>query len=108
QRKQELMQKAHVVTMTSVKEGWGLIVTEAASQGTPTVVYDVDGLRDSVKNRETGYICEPNPKALAESVIELMRNRELYHQLQEHAWEWSKQINFDRSYNDFKAALELG
>jgi len=40
-KKKELMQKSHVILVTSVKEGWGLIVTEAASQGTPAIVYNV-------------------------------------------------------------------
>ena len=45
--KLELMQKSHLGLATSIKEGWGLIVTETNSMGTPCVVYDVDGLRDS-------------------------------------------------------------
>jgi len=40
-----LLQKSHVLAVTSVKEGWGLVVTEANPQGTPAVVYNVDGLR---------------------------------------------------------------
>jgi glycosyltransferase involved in cell wall biosynthesis len=33
-----LMRKCHFIVVTSVKEGWGLIVSEAASQGTPAIV----------------------------------------------------------------------
>jgi glycosyltransferase involved in cell wall biosynthesis len=104
-RKQELMQRSHVVTMTSVKEGWGLIVTEAASQGTPTVVYDVDGLRDSVRNQETGHVCAPNPESMADSLASLLEDQNRYRKLRKSAWEWSKQITFDKSYTDFKSAL---
>ena len=48
------MAEAHVLLMTSVREGWGLVVTEANACGTPAVVYNVPGLRDSVRNEETG------------------------------------------------------
>ena len=37
-------------------EGWGLTVIEAARLGVPTVAYDVDGLRDSVRDGETGWL----------------------------------------------------
>ena len=41
---------------TSRGEGWGLCVLEAAALGVPTVAYDVDGLRDSVRDGETGWL----------------------------------------------------
>lgn len=108
QEKQELMQRAHVITVTSVKEGWGLIVTEAASQGTPAVVYDVDGLRDSVRNGQTGLITVPKPQALAAGIVQLITNPSLYQTMQHTAWEWSKQMTFDQSYLDFTFAIQGG
>ena len=42
------MGRAHALLMTSVREGWGLVVSEAASVGTRTIAYAVDGLVDSV------------------------------------------------------------
>ena len=41
---------------TSQGEGWGLCVLEAAALGVPTVAYDVPGLRDSVRDGETGWL----------------------------------------------------
>jgi len=41
---------------TSQGEGWGLCVVEAAALGVPTVAYDVDGLRDSVRDGQTGWL----------------------------------------------------
>jgi glycosyltransferase involved in cell wall biosynthesis len=41
---------------TSLGEGWGLCVLEAAALGVPTVAYDVDGLRDAVRDRQTGWL----------------------------------------------------
>jgi glycosyltransferase involved in cell wall biosynthesis len=64
EEKFELMAKAHVLVATSVREGWGLVVTEAASVGTPAVAYDVAGLRDSVK-ASNGTLVTPDPRSLA-------------------------------------------
>jgi glycosyltransferase involved in cell wall biosynthesis len=41
---------------TSVGEGWGLSVLEAAALGVPTVAFDVDGLRDAVRDGQTGWL----------------------------------------------------
>ena len=41
---------------TSQGEGWGLCVLEAAALGVPTVAYDVDGLRDAVRDGRTGWL----------------------------------------------------
>ena len=101
-KKLELLQKAHVLCATSVKEGWGLVVTEAASQGTPAAVYDVDGLRDSVKDGETGVVSKKNmPASLAESIVGLLKDEKGYAEMRRGGWEWSKEINFDTSYNQF-------
>ena len=98
----ELMQKCHLILVTSVKEGWGLIVTEANSQGTPAVVYDVDGLRDSVKDNKTGLIAKKNtPKYLARRIVELAEDKKKYARLQKAAWKWSQSINFDNCYKKF-------
>lgn len=102
EQKIELMQQAHLLLVTSVKEGWGLVVTEAASQGTPSAVYNVDGLRDSVRDGETGLIAKENtPQGLAECVCSLLQLTQEYRRLQASGWEWSKEINFDRAYQQF-------
>lgn len=106
-KKIELMQKAHLILVTSVKEGWGLIVTEAGSQGTPAIVYDVDGLRDAVRPGQTGLITQPKPAAMAAAVASLLNEPDRYQQLRTAAWEWSRTITFDRSYADFTQALGL-
>ena len=41
---------------TSQGEGWGLCVLEAAALGVPTVAFDVEGLRDAVRDGETGWL----------------------------------------------------
>ena len=104
--KLELMRKSHLIAVTSVKEGWGLIVTEANSQGTPAVVYDVDGLRDSVRGGETGLVCKKNkPENLARKIVHLLSDKEEYEKMRRNAWQWSQEINFDKSYEDFKKAI---
>jgi glycosyltransferase involved in cell wall biosynthesis len=106
EKKIELMRRAHILAVTSVKEGWGLVVTEANSQGTPALVYNVDGLRDAVKDGETGLICSRNNhQVFASAIIKLLSDKDKYESLRRHAWQWSQEINFEKSYADFVTAL---
>jgi glycosyltransferase involved in cell wall biosynthesis len=105
--KTKLLQKSHLLCVTSVKEGWGLVVTEANSQGTPAIVYNVDGLRDAVKNNETGLICQENtPENLAKNIVELLKDKEKYDILRKNAWQWSKEINFEKSAEEFEKIIK--
>jgi glycosyltransferase involved in cell wall biosynthesis len=63
--------RAHVLIITSVREGWGLVVTEAAAAGTPIVGYRVDGLSDSLR-ASNGVLTAPNPKQLSFVLQELL------------------------------------
>jgi glycosyltransferase involved in cell wall biosynthesis len=66
--KRDRIARSHALLVTSVREGWGLVVTEAASVGTPSIGYDVPGLRDSI-SVSGGVLVEPHPKALADSLL---------------------------------------
>lgn len=74
--KHERMARAHLLLATSVREGWGLVVTEAAAVGTATVGYDVPGLRDSI-TASNGILTRPDPRALADAVTKLFKDRAL-------------------------------
>lgn len=67
-----LLRRASVLWMASLREGWGLVVTEAGRHATPAVVYDVPGLRDAVKDGVTGRVVSPNPAALADATQQLL------------------------------------
>ena len=66
--REERLARAHVLVAASVREGWGLNVSEASACGTPTIGYRAPGLVDSVP-ASGGHLVEPNPDALAEALI---------------------------------------
>jgi glycosyltransferase involved in cell wall biosynthesis len=59
--------RAHVLIATSVREGWGLTVSEAASFGTPSIGYRVCGLVDSIA-ASGGHLVDESPEALADAL----------------------------------------
>jgi glycosyltransferase involved in cell wall biosynthesis len=98
----ELMREAGLILATSVKEGWGLTVTEANSQGTPAIAYDTDGLRDSVQNNQTGLLIKSGDiHAMGIAITYLLSDSAKYNNFRIKGWELSKQYTFDNSYRDF-------
>jgi glycosyltransferase involved in cell wall biosynthesis len=54
--KHRLLCAAWILLHPSAVEGWGLVVTEAATRQTPAIAFDVPGLRDSVVDGVTGVL----------------------------------------------------
>ena len=106
EEKRRLMTEAHALLMTSVREGWGLVVTEANACGTPAIVYDVAGLRDSVRDESTGLVVPSQPAYLTEAMLRLITDSGLYSRLAEEGRRWSSTFSFDTAARMVEQALE--
>ncbi|MFA5724197.1 MAG: glycosyltransferase family 4 protein [Candidatus Pacearchaeota archaeon] len=92
-QRNKLMQEALAILVTSVKEGWGLIVTEANANRTIAITYNIDGLRDANTNK-TGIITEKNtPIELAKEIDFIIANPELRKSKETIALEFAKEHN---------------
>ncbi|MEV0258528.1 glycosyltransferase family 4 protein [Streptomyces sp. NPDC050732] len=54
--KHRLLCEAWMLLHPSAVEGWGLVITEAATRFTPSIGFDVPGVRDSVEDGVTGLL----------------------------------------------------
>lgn len=70
--KDSLLRTARLHLSASQGEGWGLSVLEAAALGVPTVAYDVDGLRDAIRDGITGWLVAPGD-TLADTVSGVLK-----------------------------------
>jgi glycosyltransferase involved in cell wall biosynthesis len=76
---------------TSVAEGWGYSILEASSAGTPTVAYDVPGVRDSVESGLNGIKVEDgNQMALADAAYFILTAPDKW---------WSSSIEVAQKYS---------
>jgi glycosyltransferase involved in cell wall biosynthesis len=106
EKKYELLSRAHIILVPAVREGWGLIVTEANAMGTPAIGYDVHGLRDSIRHDETGItIKERSPEAMAQQAILLLRDSNRLFKYSTNALEFSKQFSWDKTASSFHKVL---
>lgn len=100
EQKVELMQKAWVFVNPSMMEGWGITTIEANACGTPTVASKVPGLKDSIKDQETGFLVEyNNDTEFARKIVEIIRNKPLRKKLSANAIAWAKEFDWSKSAN---------
>jgi len=104
--KYELMRAAHVQLFTSHREGWGLVVSEAAAMGTPSVGYDVPGVRDSIADASLLAPCG-NYRALARVAKSLWADSDRYKRVRQAAWARAQTMNGDATAAAFADVLRL-
>lgn len=81
-QKLALLRAAWALAFTSPKEGWGITNFEAAACATPVVASDSPGLRESVRDGETGFLVpHGDVSALAAAFARLAGDRTLVEQL---------------------------
>lgn len=97
EEKYELMRRAHVLLVPSVREGWALVVPEANAMGTVAVAYRVPGLVDAVRHGETGLLVDPAPESLAEGALRLLESPGERARMQEAALAWARTYDWDRT-----------
>jgi trehalose synthase len=71
-----LQSRAAVVLQKSLREGFGLTVTEAMWAGTPVIGGNVGGIRYQIEDRVNGFLVSSSEEA-AERIVQLLANREL-------------------------------
>lgn len=99
--KVDWMRRSHVIVNPSPKEGWGLTNIEANACGTVAVASDADGLRDSVRNGETGFLFPyGDHTTCAERIIRLLTDHPLMERMTKNALEWSNTFTWDACAED--------
>jgi glycosyltransferase involved in cell wall biosynthesis len=94
--KLNILQQMWFKVTTSSKEGWGLTVIEANACGTPVLASNVQGLRDAVKDGETGVLYTfGDVDDLSSKIITLLADRPLREKLSTNALAWAATFDWD-------------
>ncbi len=106
-KKYELLSRAYILVNPSIREGWGLVVIEAARMGTPTVSFDVPGLRDSISDGKTGLIDKQNSiKSISEKIIDLINDKKRYQKMRKEAIVWGRKFSWEKSSKESLRLIE--
>jgi glycosyltransferase involved in cell wall biosynthesis len=101
-----LLRSAWANVFPSPKEGWGITVVEAAACGTPSLASDSPGLRDSVRQGDTGYLVpHGDVDALAGRMLELAGDPALVERLGACARRFAEGLTWERTAAETEAQL---
>ncbi len=107
EERDRLLAEARVCVCPSEKEGWGLTVIESNSAGTPVVASNAPGLRDSVRDGETGFLAPVgDAAAFGQHIARLLRDDALAVRMSEAALAWSREFDWDRSADEMAEEIE--
>lgn len=81
-----LQRRAAVVLQKSIREGFGLTVTEAMWKGTPVIGGNVGGIRHQIEDGVNGFLVESVEEAAAR-IVQILRDPALHRMLGEKARE---------------------
>lgn len=101
EKRDQLLSRAHFLLVPSIREGWGQVVIQANAFGTPSIGYDVPGLRDSILNGKTGILVK-NQMEMAKIVTGLWQgDKAYYRELCENARNWATNFSWEKTRKEF-------
>lgn len=97
EEKVDWLRRAAVTVNTSEKEGWGMTVVEGNACGAPSVSADVHGLRDAVRDGQTGLLFPcGDTAALARCLVRVLDEAGLREDFAARGLEWAERFDWDR------------
>lgn len=104
--KRALLRRSWAVAIASPKEGWGITNLEAAACGTPVVASNSPGLRESVRDGETGLLVpHGDVAAMARALTQLLGDRVRIERMGMHARAFAATFTWDRAADETEAHL---
>ena len=101
-----LMRRAWALAFTSPKEGWGITNLEAAACGTPVIASNSPGIRESVRDGETGYlVTHGDVEALKGAMARIAASPALVEVLGAAGRRFAEQFTWERTADETEAHL---
>jgi len=77
QTKVKLLSSSTCLVLPSMAEGWGVVLSEAAAVGTPSIAYDIPGIREQAKLIPSIILTRPRSvTSLSTRITQLLKNPE--------------------------------
>ena len=91
-----LYRKAWVATSASIREGWGMTLTEAAACGTPTVATNISGHADAVEVGRSGLLASTDEE-LIDTMTQVLTDSPLRAKLQQGALDRAAELTWEHA-----------
>ena len=104
-RKHEIYERAWVLLLPSIKEGWGLVIPEAGTHATPTVAYrSAGGTQESVAHDLSGLLVDDQAE-FEQATRRLLGDRRLRERLGTGARQRCSTFSWEHSRTSFAVVL---
>jgi glycosyltransferase involved in cell wall biosynthesis len=103
--KHALLRDAWLMVHPASHEGWGLVITEAAAYGTPSLAFRVPGLQDSIVDGMSGVLVDRREQ-LAEEWLRLARDGERRAELRAGALRRAAACSWEATVDRFEEICE--
>ena len=101
-----VLQKSKVTLIPSIREGWAIVATESNALCSIPIAYNVPGLKNAIKNGQTGFLVKNNPSELAKSAIRVIKNEKLRKKLAENGYRQSTDYSWEKTYFIIKKIIQ--
>jgi glycosyltransferase involved in cell wall biosynthesis len=106
EEKERQIDRAWVLALPSLKEGWGLVVMEAASRGVPAVAYaDAGGVTESIVDGRTGILVSGSEGDFVDAIGSLLTDGQRRAAMGQAARERTTEFSWDASAKRFEDLL---
>jgi len=79
------LNKSEIFILPSLYEGCPKTLLEAMSCGIPCIGTNVDGIKEIIKHKENGYLCETNSSSIKKAILEILGDKKLQQQISQGA-----------------------
>jgi glycosyltransferase involved in cell wall biosynthesis len=101
-----LLRRAWALVFASPKEGWGITNLEAAACATPVVASNSPGIRESVRDGQTGFlVLHADVRAMGAAMRRLAESRELVDRLGAAARVFAESFTWERAADETEQHL---
>jgi glycosyltransferase involved in cell wall biosynthesis len=103
--KREIYERSWVMALPSLKEGWGLVVGEAALAGTPTVAYrSAGGTQESIEHDYSGLLADTR-EGFVEALRVVLAEHDTRRRLAKGAQDVSSRFSWEHARASFAEAV---
>ena len=104
--KHRVYASAWLLALPSLKEGWGIVVMEAATHGVPAVAYrDAGGVRESIQHGRTGVLVDGDVLDYAQALDDLLSDPARVHVMGATAQRRAEEFTWAATAKAFAAVL---
>jgi glycosyltransferase involved in cell wall biosynthesis len=103
-QKWRMLASSWLLLNASMREGWGIAVMEAAASGTPSIGFDVPGIRDAISDGLSGVLVD-DEEGLVATWIRLAQDGDERSRLGDGARHRAGEFSWPRTVDEFEKVL---